>query len=100
MSLYAEQGLIETPDKEVQCAGLQGDFVVTAAVLHQLNPAHRAVEHVQYGMCRAHNIDKRMTLCMEYRQVKGKTEEELHKQMRAVATFSPDIHMEWEFTNV
>jgi hypothetical protein len=34
MSLYAEQGLIETPDKEVQCAGLQGDFVVTAAVLH------------------------------------------------------------------
>jgi len=37
---------------------------------------------------------------MEYRQVKGKTEEELHKQMRAVATFSPDIHMEWEFTNV
>jgi len=29
---------------------------------------------------------------MEYRQVKGKTGEELYKQMGAVGTFSADIH--------
>jgi hypothetical protein len=28
---------------------------------------------------------------MEYSQVKGKTEEELHKEMRAVGIFSGDI---------
>jgi hypothetical protein len=41
-----------------------------------------------------------MTLCVEYRQVKGKTEEDLHKQMRAVGTSSADIHTEWDLTNL
>jgi len=53
MSLYAEEALIETPDKEAECAGLQGDSLSPLLLCISLIPLTEQLNMFRTG-CAEH----------------------------------------------
>ena len=94
MRLQTENVVLETEDIETQCRILQGDplspllfCICLRALTEQLNRLNTGYEVQTTKMKISH------LLYMDGLELIAKSEEELHKQIQTLKTFSDDIHM-------
>jgi hypothetical protein len=96
MCLHAEQKLIKTEDIKIECGIFQGDSLSPLLFCIRLIPLTEQLNRLNTGY-EEHTTTTKIShlLCMDDLKVIAKSEEELHRQIHTVKTFSDDIQMEF-----
>jgi hypothetical protein len=96
MCLDAENKLIETKDKKIQCGIFQGDSISPLLFCIFLNPLTEQLNKLNTGY-EEHTTKTKISHLLYTDDLKliAKSEKEIQKQIQTVKTFSDDKNMEF-----